>query len=354
MIDPRRVARRRCTRGALVLALVLAVVSLVVSRPVHAQRDVMRAPGEPGGDVLRDDTPSGALRLDGGRFTVVAYPSDEKLARNVLRAAQAGDSFPGLPVPSARVLIAVAPNAKAFREWAGPAAPEWGAAVAFPALQRVIMQGSRAGSGAGDPLLTLRHELAHLALFEVMGDLPPRWFDEGYASVAAGEWGREEALAASIGLAVRGVPTLEELELLFYRGAGDAEMAYALAHRAVLDLMTRGGDAGLRPFFEYWKTTGSFEVALRQAYGITSAGFEKLWQAQTRRRYGALALVANLSLVVGVFAFVLGPFVWHRRRRDRERLEALRAADAAQDEARRLSALEAILLTESSVGDDIR
>lgn len=343
-----RVALQRVWRSLVFL------LALVAVRPVQAQRDVMRAPGARTGEARQDELPGGALRIDGGRFTIVAYPADEKLARSVLLAAQANDSFPGLRRPQARVVIAVAPDAGTFREWAGPSAPAWGAAVAFPSLQRVIMQGSRSGSGAGDPLVTLRHELAHLALFEAMGDLPTRWFDEGYASVAAGEWGREEALAASVGLALRGVPTLDELELLFYRGAGDAEMAYALAHRAVLDLMTRGGDAGLRPFFEYWKTTGSFERAVRQAYGVTSDGFEKQWQQQTRRRYGALALMTNLSLAFGVFAFVLGPFIWHRRRRDRERLAALRAADAAQDAAQRQSALDAMLLTESAVGDELR
>jgi hypothetical protein len=215
--------------------------------------------------------------------------------------------------------------------------------VAFPALQRVIMQGSRAGSDAGDPLVTLRHELAHLALYEALGDLPPRWFDEGYASVAAGEWGREEALAASIGLALRGTPSLDELELLFYRGAGDAEMAYALAHRAVADLMTLDPARGLTLFFRNWKATQSFEGAVRQSFGMTSLGFEQQWQRQTRRRYGALALLANLSLGFGVFAVVLGPFLWNRRRRDRRRLEALRVADAAQEAAQRASALEAML-----------
>lgn len=291
--------------------------------------------------------PDGALRLDAGRFTVVAFPADERLARTVLRMAQERDSFPGLPRPRAQVLIAIAPDAARFRAWAGPSAPEWGAAVAFPALQRVVMQGSRAGSDAGSPTVTLRHELAHLALYEALGDLPPRWFDEGYASVSAAEWGREEALAASIGLAVRGAPTLEGLELLFYRGASDAELAYALAHRAVADLMALDPDRGLSLFFANWKATSSFELALRQSFGITSSGFEQAWQKATRRRYGALALVANLSLAFGIFAVVIGPFIWQRRKRDRARLEALRVADAAQEAAQRQSMLEAMLAAEA-------
>ncbi|MDQ8164030.1 MAG: hypothetical protein P3C10_15740, partial [Gemmatimonadota bacterium] len=127
------------------------------------------------------------VRLDAGRFTVVAVARDERLARTLLAAAQANDSFPGLPRPTARVLIAVAPDAARFRQWVGPHAPEWGAAIAIPDEQRLVLQGSRAGSAAGDPVVVLRHELAHLALHEWLGRLPPRWFDEGYASVTAGE-----------------------------------------------------------------------------------------------------------------------------------------------------------------------
>ena len=54
----------------------------------------------------------------------------------------------------------------------------------------------------------LRHELAHLALHEALGDLPPRWFDEGYAScrrarVAARRGARDERRArARAGAAV--------------------------------------------------------------------------------------------------------------------------------------------------------
>jgi hypothetical protein len=316
-----------------------------------AQRDVVRAPSVPGvatttdslAEQLRAGLPSGAQRMDEGRFTVVAYASDAKLARAMLSAALQNDSFPGIRRPRAKVLIAIAPDEARFRAWAGPSAPEWGAAVAFPSLQRVIMQGARAGSDAGDPTAVLRHELAHLALYEAMGDLPTRWFDEGYASVAAGEWGREEALAASVGLAIRGVPTLEQLELLFYRGASDAQMAYALAHRAVADLQARDPANGLRIFLDSWKETGSFEQGVRRAYGMTSADFEKEWQRVTRRRYGTLALLANLSLAFGVFALVLGPLVYQRRKRDRARLEAMRVADAAQEAALRQSMLEAML-----------
>jgi len=283
------------------------------------------------------------IRLDSGRFTVVAERQDERLARALLAAAQRNDSFPGLPRPRDRVLIAIAPDARRLRAWVGPYAPEWGAAFAFPDQRKIVMQGRGAGSDAGDPVGVLRHELAHLALHEAMGGLPPRWFDEGYASVAAGEFSREQAFETSIGMVWRTLPTLEQLERGFVRGGMEASWSYAMAHRVVSELDGLGGAGGLANFFRYWKSTGSFEKGLRQAYGMTGEGFEKHWRDATRRRYGALSFVTNVSAALGLFAVVLVPLFLQRRARDRKKLEATRAADVAQEAAPRASALQAIL-----------
>jgi hypothetical protein len=308
-------------------ALLLWLVLLV--RPGAAQT---------GRDPARD---AGAQRLDAGRFTVVAYSPDLPLARSLLVEAQRRDTFPGLPRPRARVLLAVAPDARRFRDWVGPAAPEWGAAIAFPGLNRIVMQGRRAGSDAGDPRDVLRHELAHLALHEHLGDLPPRWFDEGYASFAAGEWGRDEVLATNLALLARGMPTLDTLEAGFYAGSAEAEASYALAFRAVSDLAALDPERGLSLFFRYWKSEGRFDPAVRQAFGITATAFERQWQERTRRRYGMLALVANLSLATSVFLIAFLPLYVQRRRRDRRRLDAMREAEAASE--REAAALEALL-----------
>jgi hypothetical protein len=298
-----------------------------------------------GAQAVRDPaTAAGATRLDAGRFTIVAYPRDLPLARGLLTAALGQDSFPGLPRPRARVLLAIAPDGRRFREWVGPAAPEWGAAIAFPGLSRIVMQGRRAGSDAGDPRSVLRHELAHLALHEQLGDLPPRWFDEGYASYAAGEWGRDEVLATNLALLARGMPSLDTLEAGFDEGSALAGESYALAFRAVSDLASLDRERGLTLFFRYWKETGRFDQAVRQAYGLTATAFERQWQERTRRRYGVLALVANLSLATSIFLLAFVPLYVSRRRRDRRRLDAMRAAEAA---AEREEAALAALMGES-------
>jgi hypothetical protein len=294
----------------------------------------------------QDDAPR---RLDSGRFTVVYFPADDLLARALAAAAVRTDTFPWLPRPRQRVLVALAPDAARFRAWAGPQAPEWGAALAFPESRRIIMQGRTAGSDAGDPVEVLRHELAHLALHEVMGDLPPRWFDEGYASVAAREWRRDDVLAANVALVLRGTPTLARLDEGFQGGSVGAQAAYAFSYRAVTDLAALDPARGLTLFFQYWRESGSMDQAIRRAFGITLAGFERDFQGRTRRSYGALALFADLSLVLFILSLLMLPFFVSRRRRDRRRLKALLAADAAAERAEQATVL-AMLLGEATGG----
>ena len=268
------------------------------------------------------------LRIDRGRFTVVCYPSEERLANSLLARSLASDTFPGLPRPTHHLVIAIAPDARRFREWAGPDAPEWGAALAFPDSRRIVMQGRSAGSDAGDPFEVLRHELAHLALHEYLGDLAPRWFDEGYASYSARELMRNDALAANFVLAIRGMPTFDELDDEFTQDATTAQAAYALAYRAVDDMATIDPRHGLTLLFQYWKQTGSLDRAVREAFGITLDGFEHDWQKRTRQRYGALAIFSDLSLATLIVLIVVMPLYLARRRRDRRRMAALLAADA--------------------------
>lgn len=289
--------------------------------------------------------------MDSGRFTVVAFPKDARLARVVLDSSVARDTFPGLPRPRERVLIAIAPDDRRFRDWIGPGAPEWGAAVAIPSERRIVMQGSSAGSDAGNPLQVLRHELAHLALHEYIGDRAPRWFDEGYASYSAGEWGREEVLTTSMALLVHGIPPLDSLDEEFQLGATRAQGAYALSYLAVSSLASVDTERGLSLYFEYWKEGGSMELALRRAYGLTGAAFEERWRKQTSRRYGALALAANMSVALGLTGLIIVPLYLVRLRRRRLRLAALLAADEAAERAERDSALRAILEMRSDSPD---
>jgi hypothetical protein len=320
--------RRGVMARALVLAFTLAFTFSAGTLPAEAQGPA---------------TLTGLIAHDSGRVSVVATSADEKLARSLLASAVGEDSFPGLPRPRQRVVIFVAPDSRTFRDWNGGGAPEWGAALAYPALSRIVMQGRRAPSSAGDPVRVLRHELAHLALHEMLGDLPPRWFDEGYATLAAGEMGGDGVVTTNLALALRGLPRLSELDGLFAGGERDAQAGYSLAVRAVEEIARGDPERGLSLFFQYWRETQSFDRALRRAYGETSEALEARWRSRTRLRYGALALVTDVSLGSILLLLVLGPLWWMRRSRDRERMERLRIADAEQERRERESALAELL-----------
>lgn len=283
------------------------------------------------------------IQLQGGRFTVEAARRDETLARSILAAAVRDDSFPGLPRPITPLLIQVAPDEETFRAWAGEGAPEWGAAFAIPGERRILMQGRRASSQAGDPMRVLRHELAHLALHEYLGDLPARWFDEGYASYAAGEWDRDQVIATNLALAVRGVPSLAALDSGFQSGASRADASYALAFRAVAELAELDPRRGLTLLFGYWHEERDFERALRRAYGLTQGEFERRFRDRTRNRYGGLALFTDVTISALLIVFVAGPFYLIRRRRDKARLAAMRAADAESERRERESTIDLLL-----------
>jgi hypothetical protein len=273
----------------------------------------------------------------------VAYGADTLLAAALLQRAAATDTFPGLPRPVAHVVIAIAPDRPTFRAWVGPAAPEWGAGIAIPDENRIVLQGRGAPSSAGDPTIVLRHELAHLALHEYLGDRAPRWFDEGYASFAEGATNRDDALATNVALALRGVPTLAQVDSGLTGTRTDADASYALAYRAVADLAALDPARGLSLFFTYWRAGGSLDHAVRQAYGEPLETFESGWRSRVRRRYGALALVSDLSLATIALLILLAPLYVIRRRRDRERLAVLRAADEAADRRARLDAIHTLL-----------
>lgn len=275
--------------------------------------------------------PDAPLRVDRGRFTFICFSNDEKLATALAARAITADSFPGLPRPRQHVLIAIAPDKRRFREWAGIGAPEWGAALAFPESRRIVMQGRDANADAGNPFDVLRHELAHLALHEYLGDLAPRWFDEGYASYAAHELLRNEILATNVALALRGTPTFDQLDDLFTEGATSAQAAYALAYRAVDDMASIDPVHGLASLFQHWKQTGSLDRAMRATYGTTLFAFERDWRQRTRRRYGGLALFSDLTLATIVVLLILTPLYIARRRRDRQRMAVLVAADVAAE-----------------------
>jgi len=254
-----------------------------------------------------------------GRVSVVYWSGSERSATTLAEMADRMNRWPGLPdAPALRIRIILSANDRQFDSLTAGRIPEWGAAATFPATRTIVLKPTP------DFQRVLRHEVAHLALHSAVRRVP-RWFDEGYAARAAGEWDRLEALRVNWAL-LRGVgPSLDELNR-YLRSTGrpaEAEASYALATSAVLYLERLGGDRGLEPLLTTLASTADFDLALRATHQLTLGQFETLWRKDLRKRYGWLLLVTSLSLFWGFVALILVALWTRRRHRDRLRREAL-------------------------------
>ncbi len=231
--------------------------------------------------------------------------------------ADAEHQWPGLTDPSDyRIRLILAPSAHVFDSITGGRLPGWGAGAAFPATNTIVLV------FGPDMRQVLVHELAHLALRRHVRFVP-RWFDEGYASRAAGEWKRLDALRINWSLVRGRAPLLEGVSRDLRLGTARADAAYAFATSAVLMLERLGGDRGLEPLVTRLGSTGDFDGALRATYHVTLEGFEEMWRKDVRSRYGWLVMATSFSMFWSVVggAVVL---VWFRRRKaNSARKEAL-------------------------------
>lgn len=263
------------------------------------------------------------------RFAVYFWPGDEGLARQILHAAQIVSDLPALP-PEAlasgpQLQIFLAPDERVLQELTGQP-PEWGAGIAIPSQSRIVLPAYASRRARLQDLgQVLRHEIAHIALHRHLEPAPvPRWFDEGYARWAAGEWDFEAAWMLRLAFALHRAPPLDSLELGWPRYETDARVAYLLSMSVVQFLVERGGERGLALFLRRWKQDRDFETALRRTYGLSFSQLEDHWREEVKDRYGWTYFLAN-TLVFWLFgAVVLVLLYLRRRRRDRARLARLR------------------------------
>lgn len=239
---------------------------------------------------------------------------------------------PGLP---SRADVVLAPDEERFLAIAGGRRPGWEAALAFPDHGVILMPAYASNrTRSGDAAVTLRHEWAHLALGEHLGQLRvPRWFHEGYASWASGGFDGSQAWQLRLAFLGDNAPHLDSLDLRWPSDPAGSEVAYLLSATAIEYLVHSSGERGLTVFLERWKEMRSLEGALRQTYGVTMSQFEEDWKKYVKRRYGWVLTFSN-ALVLWIFlgTVVLTAF-WIRRKRSKEKMARLRAGEPPESPA---------------------
>jgi hypothetical protein len=248
----------------------------------------------------------------------VAWPQQLALATELAKRAGQPTELPGLglwkPAPLRLILI---PDGRRLDSLSSGRAPPWGAAVAVPGARTILLR-----ADVGDVYETLRHELAHLALHQAIGVRVPLWFDEGYASWAAGEWERLGALELNLAVVRGAVPDLRGLDGALRGSATTADAAYALAVSAVTELARRHPSRSLAPLLHRLGAGQDFEASVQATTGLTLAQFDVEWRRNLRKRYSlGTWLLAGGGW--GILALGLWALVRRRRKADRARRAAL-------------------------------
>ena len=272
----------------------------------------------------------------GGRPVVFRHvPADSAI---VALLAERGGAFIPAPVAALELVpdtftVIVAPTEAGFREMTGGRAPDWGLAVAFPRLRRVVMRSPRITGGVDvDPGVVLRHELAHLYLGAALGDggeRLPRWFNEGFAALYADEWRWVDPYRLAWARITGTLAPLSELDGTFPEST-DPSVAYTQSMAAVRGLERRGGDAGLGHLLARMRDGATFDAAVRGTYGLTLDEFYAEWESELGRQYGwTVALTGQQGLWIVLAIVVLALYGLRRRAVKREIDKRIRKEDIA-------------------------
>ena len=214
-------------------------------------------------------------------MTAVAWPAQQNLATDIARRAGEATTWPGIGRRSPGPLrVIIVPDGRRLDSLSSGRAPVWGAAVALPGARTILLRADQ-----GDLYQTLRHELAHLALHEAVPVRVPLWFDEGYASWAAGEWSRLEGLELNIAVVRGRVPDLRSLDGALRGSTSTANAAYALAASAVTELARRHPSGSLDPLMARLMEGQDFEASVLATTGLSISQFDVEWRKAVRRRY---------------------------------------------------------------------
>lgn len=266
------------------------------------------------------------------------WPEQRALADQIVERLGQQAPLPALPdtvLDTGSVDVFLAPDPARWDSLTGGAAPEWGAGVADPMAGLVVLPTfDWARTPPHTIYRTLRHELAHVALQRYLGTARiPRWFSEGYAQWASGEWRWDSAWQLRMAFVRSDSPPLDSLTLQWPAGEADARLAYLLSASAVAYLVERSGERGIRILLERWREEVDFDVAFRSVYGLTVSQFEEDWRSYVKRTYGWTVILGHSLFFWLIAAIILIALFLIRRRRDRARLERLKETEIPDDPA---------------------
>ena len=257
----------------------------------------------------------------------------------------------GAPVLAhVEVRVAGTPEEMAALAPIGNPPPSYASGVAYRGLGLVLLTLQAPGSyEVVDLPETLRHELAHVALDDIVGDQHvPRWFNEGLAVHESGESAMARAKALWEASLADTLLPFSQLDRGFPEERQEVTLAYAESADFVRFLLRDADRTRFVSLLQRVKTGTPFDVAVGDAYSSDLRRLEYEWREEVGKRYSVLpVLTGGTILWVGIIALMGVGYVRRRRAAkakllqwEREEREMDELAAAAKARARAAALVE--------------
>lgn len=223
------------------------------------------------------------------------------------------DRLIGAPDSSTPIEVLIVPEGSAL----AARTPEWVSGYAIGEISRIVLFPARARQYPDDGIpALLRHELAHILIHRASGGAPlPRWFHEGLALTAGGQWDLEDRSRMTAAMLTSGDLSLQQVEMGFHGTEAEIQRSYVVSVAFVRHILNRYGADTPRELLGEVARGRSFEEAFLTATGRSLPLVEReFWSS--RRVWNRWIPVLTSSVVLWALITMLALWaIRHRRRR---------------------------------------
>lgn len=249
-------------------------------------------------------------------------PEDGAYADSVLRVTQKRLSAMIGSFRIAPLDIFIVTSEEKFDSLAGSSIPDWGAGVAVPYRNLIVIKSPLILSGDKSLGELVAHEFSHIVLDRrLKRHQAPRWLNEGMAMYLSAEWGWSDNVSVSWAVVLGAIIPLSDIENLNRFEADIARVAYSESYLAFKFFIDTYGESSLNILLDRIAAGEQPDRAFIAATGMNHAGFEREFSIYLNGRYNMLTLLfdSNLLWIMMALVVVIG-FILSRLRR-KKRLE---------------------------------
>jgi len=244
-------------------------------------------------------------------------PADAAYADSVMRvtARRLTDLIGPLEINSLDIYIVTAETR--FDSLSGSSIPDWGAAVAIPYRNRIVVKSPLILTGDKSLGELVAHEFSHIALSRALRhQQAPRWLDEGLAMYTSAEWGWGDNLAIGWAVVLGSVMPLSEIEKLNRFSSHRARVAYSQSYLAFKYFVDTYGRSGLAILINSLASGHDVDNAFVAATGADYGTYEREFSTFLHGRYNLVTIIFNSNVLwIALALLIVVGFILYRIRR---------------------------------------